>query len=474
MTNIELTQQSRYEVFENGNQSAILEFDDYVPDDFVYAPAPDMYFEYYVKDPFGGDYVVDTFTGLYVERFMAYSVEYEGEYYWTYNVYEDYLPDDIIYSLWWWYAPWLPELYAGHWMPAMDSIAFPQTYYSNLYNVGISEVATDVETGDLDVELYTEPNMPTVAMYDYDMDTGDYKVAKIPPIYVPGETHYSIYLEGDYLDDARLDHSGIFYDADLDLHTYELDFSYKPEWQSRSYTSIKIPKENIDGNVELELNVKYIKNKMFESATTFYDDNHNYVHLKPDDKTYRCNLPIGDNVTYKLSFDSEGRVPIVNVPYVWDELGNTIDETFTFTKLFTNEFEYPDQPITELLRIEYTDNASDRIIEGILDSNATIRISGKEYEIPIKQRYDDGDIIIYTDQHMYYDYENEQVKIGESTKYEVQEGIILPWDKSVNGTIEFHIELNTFRNLDFYFEMPFGNEKVLRGDDGKYQIMEVK
>ncbi len=488
MNNYDITQEqnTRPHSVTDDFKYAEVEFDGYVPDDFIHAPAPDLFFEYRIIDPVTGGPVIDPTSHLVAARTVGYSVEYEGEYYWTYNVYSE-------------VAPGIEPLYTStidKWSQVNTALLLPCTHLGDI-DIGITGLDTDLYYGDVEVEGYIKSNVSTIGIKDYDPETGDYTVVKRPPIFVGFGKHTNLFANDEYVapediefwleipeEDEYEDERTIsirrlllFYEANFNP-VDGWDFKPYPSAEGRLYFRFTLDSEIINGeNTDLEFKV-YEKLPYTTKSVDISEEstwNGEYIWTHGEDRSYRLMIPTGENTTFKFSFDNIDKPKVVDVPYYWTEDGSMKSEKFTFEKEFENEYIYPDKVTKDLLRVNYSSGTVTDIPDNTVDASAKITLSnGFEYNLPINKRYEDNDLIVYIDQDMYYNYDEEKVMLGESTKYKVEDGIVLPWDSITKGKIEFHMTISTYRDYDFYFEMDIGNSKVLRGDEGKYQVMEVK
>ncbi len=438
--------------YKNETYDPILEYDTVAPDDFVHAPAPDLYFKYSITDPITGEPLIDSETNLASTDFIAYSVEYEGEYCWTYNVYREEvegLTTDY------------PEL-VNTWAPANAQNQFPQSY-EQTWDFWVESYERDLDNGDLRFTCDIQTTYPTVRM-NYDFDTGEYVVEEKPPFNVALSENIELYINDKYYGEVAPRMSNMFYTFNSDTFTFDYNERMKEPFE---FTFTLDEDELGDEDIELQINsIKYLDDDISQSG--------DYNISRATDQTEQVVLSTDQTTMYNLQFENENSSKEVSIPYSW-YLGQPIKyETFTFEKLFTNKYEYP-TTTTDLLKVSYDNEVTNTFPQTDTEFIATVDIEGyPQTDFKVKKRFEGNDAILYIDEQMYYDYDEQQVKVGTSGgKYIDETGLILPWDDIVSGTITFTMVVHSYQDYTFNFNLQIGNSKKLRGDDGKYEVREV-
>ncbi len=153
-------------------------------------------------------------------------------------------------------------------------------------------------------------------------------------------------------------------------------------------------------------------------------------------------------------------------------IGKTLDktryETFTFTKLFPNNFESP-QEIDELLEIKYYDPINNLDPQLIAKPETMITFNNgyyDKYQINTTwTKVDQNDYILSVEDQFYYNEHQEIVYQGTSNKYANETGVIIPWDYENNyGEINIKLELQTYDQQFFELKLPIKNKYKLSGN----------
>lgn len=432
-----------------------VEFYSYVPDDLMYAPAPDLWFKYSIKDPLTGGPLLDQRTNLVATDFIAYSVEYEGEYYWTYNVYMEEVDG---------YEPIKPE-FANKWSPADSMNQFPQSFL-NTWDVNIESYERNLNNGDLTVLTSFQTTYPFLSL-DYDLNTNTYEVYESPSYGITGMDEARLRVNGNSIKYYKPNRYYLFYDT-----TYfpELIVEYNEHAKEKHYFEFVVPNEEINNE---DVEIKFTDTKILNRNPSIgNEDTANLLNYKP--QIQKALIPINDNNAYNIKFNTSSNIKEVKIPYFWLNGEPNKYETFKFEKLFKNSYDYP-TTTKDLLKVTYKADEEKLFPDIIESTSATVNIDGyPKDEFVLKKKYQNNSIIFYIDEQMYYDYENENVELGYSSDGFINEnGLVLPWDDKVSGTINFSFESETYQKYNFNIELKIGNENYLRGSNGKYEIVEV-
>ncbi len=434
----------------------VLSFESYVPDDFLYAPEPDIWYRYSISDPVTGGYIIDPTTNLYATDFIAYSVEYEDEFYWTYNVYREEVPglepkegcEDLI------------DTYA----PAETMMLLPQSM-GNSWDVKIESYERDLNTGDLDIVASYKTEYPTLVIENFDYVTHDYNVVERPPFDIYVDEGVYVYVNDEMVAHEYLYYSHLFYKIiSLYPNEYEYDDSRKERHEAKLHVDYSLIE---DDNLDLKI--------IFEKHPYYYeaDGDDSYLIADSTRQTERFVIPTNQDSTYNVNFEGTALNETISVPYSWEDTDNKWED-FKFEKLFENVYEFP-TTTKDLLKVTYSDGYTNTLPDNSIDSTATINID--EYpisEVEVKKRYEGDSVIFYIDEPMYYDYENEEVTQGTSSeKFENEKGLVMSWDKITEGEIEFTFSMTTYKTYTFNVSLRMGNSHKLRGDGGMYEIEEV-
>ncbi len=432
-----------------------LTFESYIPDDFLYAPEPDMWFRYSITDPVTGGPLLDSTTNLYATDFIAYSVEYEGEYYWTYNVYREEVPglepeEDSLYMI---------DTYT----PANSKILFPQSF-EGAWNVNVESFERDLHDGDLSVTMSVQTEYPHLVIDSFDFDTGEYTVSEAPPydlylnetiyVFANNELVFEFYSYKEYLFYEILFPFEIKYDESRKgKHEFTFDVDY-----------------SLFEDEDLELRFESYKTPEYSHP----DIDDEYVLVDSINQTERFVIPTNQETDFNISFEGTSLNKTVSIPYSWESGENNKWENFTFNKLFSNSYKYP-TTTKDLIEVSYDSGDTSVFPENQLTSEATIKLDdGREFNLPIKKRYDGDKVVFYIDENMYYDYEQEKVFIGTSDgKFENEKGIVMPWDEVISGEIIFTFKVQSYKDYTFNFILEISDTNKLRGDNAKYEIEEI-
>lgn len=111
-------------------------------------------------------------------------------------------------------------------------------------------------------------------------------------------------------------------------------------------------------------------------------------------------------------------------------------------------------------------------------------VSLNDYDVDLKVEREvvgsNVEFTFFVDTEMYYDWEFQQVKIGESEEFNSSKAIYLPFydTEEYNMSFDFVIQFNdlpqfggeTVFEYTFHIEQVIENEKTLFGEDGKYTM----
>ncbi len=426
------------------------------PDDLVHAESEGEYFFYTLTDSVTGDYLYDPDTNMFIEKGVGYSVEYNGEYYWTYSLYR--VPVEGVNH---------DQSVENTWAPATSVEQFPATYELS-WKVEIEELTRDVESGDLSIVLSEESQYPPLQINSFDEGTYEYTLG-VQEADIDLSEYVFVTINGVKFGDGDDE----YYYRDLDKLYYDegdtiasSDDIFTVDNAKKTTHKFTIENEYINGeDVAIEIIFDPVQ-KRFESF-----DNTHYINYR-NKQSVEFLLPTGDERNYDITFSDDLETKNVTVPTHWQE-GEIVESTeFRFTKLFDNEYKYPDQATTDLLRLEFDNGELETFpLEG-LNTYASIAYPGYPFdEFEVKSRLDGNDVILYVDQLMYYDYINETLESGTSNgSFEDFQGLILPWDSVGSGTIYLTLFTNTYDDYQFNFQLKIGSKNKLRGDNGKYEL----
>lgn len=433
----------------------ILEFDSYIPDDFLHAPTSDIWFSYHIKDPITGEDLIDPTTNLQASNFVAYSVEYNGEYYWTYNVYYEEV-DGLTPT------PGSEDL-IDKFSPVKSKIFLPQSMGES-WNINVESVERNLSNGDIDLGLTIQTTYPTLMIDDYNINTGEYSVVERPSYDIDINENFYIYANNNLIFEQGLTLEYLF---------YELTSMFPPE--------ISFIEER-KGVYDFELNIDYsliqddeLELKIISEKTPSYIEvNDEYLLADSADQTERFVIPTNQESFYNITFNGSSMNKTISIPYYWEGVEKKW-ESFTFDKLFENYYKYP-TTTKDLLRVSYSDGVNTTFPDNEISS--TLKINIENYpvkEMQLKKRYEGNDVIFYVDDDMHYDYENEVVVNGvsDNEKFTNEKGIVLSWDEVLNGEIEFTFTATTYKEYMFDVKLKIGNTNKLRGNGGLYEIEEI-
>ncbi len=447
------------ENYSTGYNQPIVEFESYIPNDFVYAPAPGMSFKYSIKSPSGHNIFDDT-KGLEIDDYLAYSVVGEdGKYYWTYNVhYSDFGTPNPGY-----------EDYQGSWIPAYSQFYYPQTYIEPMV-FDLKSAQRGLETQTIIMDVYFRSNYPPLNIYPSPVGSDNYLIDNNYPYFInllsSSVLDVNDWMLGNYHWEA--DWLGtMFYKLVIEEETKSIVMKPIDFFYGDNIIHIRVPKEEHGGEkfkLTLETNYEF----QYQNTTD------GEMLVTPEHVNYDLIVPLGEYSYYSMNFDDDNLVSEVKIPYAYNDSGLK-NEVYTFEKMFPNSYDYP-TTTKDLLQISYSDGYSDELPLIDIPDTATLKINGyPETEINIIERIKDNKLIISVEESMFYDYEKEEVVFGLSSgKFENEVGIVIPWDEKVSGTIEFDIVSNTKVPRTFNFKLEIGSNNILRGPGGKYEIKEVK
>ncbi len=472
---------------ENSEVLPNIEFLDYMPDDFVKAPAPDLIFHYAITTP-DGEYLWDQSYLTPTVDFIGYSIEDDGEYYWTYST-KSIVPNFGEIKDWHasdWNQPWEMPFYDGeYYLPIVHEYLLPQTYLGK-WKFTIESIERNLINNDIDFIFRVDNNYPKHNII-VNPKTGERTIINKPSPYFTLFESDSIIVDGETIEEKPyfLDPE-MFYDAD-DITG---DLAFKPNKDNYGEFEYTLSHEKVGEKINIEFISKYsegVQDWRRYGESSYEDEVYGeYDWYEPDDKDYliineadqitKVEIDPSVNTTYNINFINDNSKQI-KVPYAMYMGSPSKSEVFTFTKLFENSYEYP-TTTTDLLRLDYTDGANTSIAHMDDGINATYSINNVRGNVlPIKKRKEGNSIIFYVDEAMYYDKDNEAVILGEAANdendYINEKGIVLPWDEPSSGTIEFTVNLNTYQDYTFNFELKIGSKNPLRGKDGKYEVKEI-
>lgn len=433
----------------------LIEFDSYIPDDFLHAPAPDMWYTYSVTDPVTGEYLFDPTANLLATDFIAYSVEYEGEYYWTYNVYYEEVEGVTP-------APGKEDL-IGTYSPINNKMLLPQSMGES-WDINVESVERDLSSGDVNVGMTIQTTFPTITISDFDLETGDYTVEERPSYYLGINEVFFVYANNNLILNQPLSLDYLFYDV-TNLLPPELTFVE----ERKGVYDFNI---NVDYSLiqDDELELKIVSKK----APKYIKPHDEYYIADSAEQVERFVIPTDQDSIYNVTFNGTDMNKTISIPYYWEGEEKKW-ERFTFEKQFDNYYKYP-TTTKDLLRVSYTDGVNNSFPDNEITSTLKIDIANYPIdEIELKKRYEGNDVIFYVDENMYYDYESETVVkgISEDGKFTNEKGIVLSWDEILNGELKFTFTATTYKDYTFNASLKIGNTNKLRGDDGKYEIEEV-
>lgn len=427
-----------------------LTFEDYVPDDFVYAPDEGLVFHYSIKDPTGA-YFPDLATATLVTDLIGYSIEVDGEYYWTYLAYRDTYDGD-------W--PYLnnPDMdLVGKYSQVMMKGLYPQSWGS-LWDFGIDGISRDIVTGEVTLIGHVRTNFTPYGVW-FDGETGEYKKGLRDNGCLFWWEDDKIIVNGEIQEHVdKTDFDSIFYDK---------EGNYKENALDNHNFEITIPKEQSYDDILIEfVNERYYTDIMVPWMP-------GYIISSGLDQYEKIIIPSDQETFFDVNFNSSPEQTI-KVPYEYFMGEPTKYEEFTFYKLFEDSYKYP-TTTTDLMTLSYTNGFTFNppTLENTFVT-ANLQINGFEFDdIKIKHRIEENKIIFYVDESMYYDQDEEMVVLGMSSDDINENGIVLPWDSNSNGTLTFSIELETHQHYTFNIEMKIGSDNALRGEGGKFEVEEI-
>ncbi len=431
-------------------ESPVIKFESYVPDDFVYAPQAGLYFIYTITSPTTGENMSSFDFEEEIEYYMGYSIAGDdGNNYWTYNYYIE---------------------SEGTWYPAMYPYQLPQTYFEP-YDVKLQKVYRDTSNGNINIDIKIKTNYPEYSFL-FNEDSGKYEIFDLPPFFMDGDNSIEFWVnDEEYEGNISINEFNDLINTELLLYDAYLSFpNVEVVKKEKMFDWSKISLEvGWDQYLGKTFDVRYEISRNQSLTTTVGGEILNPV--KNQEGIF--SIPKIGVDDYYLRFDGS-LVEEVDIPYLWNDGEIVSSERITFKKLFDNSYKYP-ETTKDLLEISYTDGLNTALPSNEISTKAKVKINDyDEYEINIKKRYDGNKLIIYSDEPMYYDYINEEVKIGNSSGAFLQEqGVVLPWDESSIGEISFEFYINSKSPRTFHLKLPIGSTNKLRGINGKYQIVEV-
>ncbi len=430
-----------------------LEFESYIPDDFFYAPDEGLSFKYMITSPLNGDYIDDINYGGTVIDYMAYSIEKDGKYYWTYNVYE--VPNSE--------TPPENMSLMNKWLPAMWYWQLPQSYQSGgEWDFWIDSALRNPNNGSLDISIGYKTNYPIYAIVG---NTSN--IYNVHPLFITPDIYAEI--SGDYIKSNMF----LFKDSTNFQLFYKMKFSggsiYLEEifdYDGQNKIDINIPWSVYEGN-KVNLAIKISKDNRIYNIEG--EDN---IVWPNDEITYQLSIPGVYDVEYDVYFDKDEVVKI-EIPYSYSDGEYVGNETYSFQQLFDSKYKYP-TTTRDLLKVDYEGMGTNIIPSYLTSPKAKVKINNyPEFEVNLKTRLESDSLIIYSDQEMFYDYDNESIVLGISSgKYENENGIVLPWDQISSGTITFTFETESLSTNTFNIKLNIGNTNKLRGVGGKYEVIE--
>lgn len=463
-----------------------------IPDNFFYAEDENLMFEYNVKDPYTGENVrieiedddeEGVFHTFYVTDFLGYSIEFEGEYYWTYSVHYSETPEDTEFdgtNTYWTTSDmeeWMvPTSVYGYW--DLDVAE----YESNLYDDG--------GTAKLNFQVQA-PFLRVKEFYISDGEIVDYKISRKPPTYYTIDDSFKIYINDVQVPTSRLKINNEWVtESELTLYNSvgiagdeisnidgETFIPADPDLMAVKEIEIELTQEEIENGAEIRVESTPSQNKFY---TQIQNGDYTYDQYRETDKKVWLSYEVENS--YDVDFRNS-TTEVITIPYHWKDGEEYEFEKFTFNKLFENKYEYP-QTTKDLLSIEYSKGSKTNLEVPDMNTKveATLNIDDQD-PIDLNVKYKLGDstnineVLFYIDETSYYDYENQELVIGESQgKYDDKDGLMLPWDTIVTGTIDFEIQTyDEEGEVKYTFDtsLPIGNEKELRGVGGKYTIEEM-
>ncbi len=429
------------------------------PSNFLHAEDEGLYFRYEIRDPVTGGYMYDENTGLYSTNYLAYSIEYEGDYYWTYNVYREVLDSEDYSDKW-----------VDKWLPANSIEQFPQTYF-HAWDVGIEEIERNPSTGDLKVWLSEESLYTPFVLTSFDYETGDYEVELDPP-------------KLDMREDIQIKlNDKIIMNGESEYFERDLNNLFWDPGETAASSDDIFTMEHANKHTQLfNLENEYINGEDTIITVSYYPKSDNkpspdsdYKYEIRTDESSDLLIPTGKSREYDITFSDDLDSKKIYIPTHW--VGGEVTEMseFKFDKLFANKYIYPDVITRDLISMEYGDGITNVFPMNGMSLYATLYMDGYDkVDLKIDKRLEGGIGVVYIDEITYYDYQNEKVVFGTSNgTYEDCQGLVLPWDEVSNGKIELTVITNTYDDYKFNFELKIGSANKLRGPGGKYEIRRI-
>ncbi len=424
------------------------------PDDFLYADYEGQYFFYELIDPETGTYLYDYDTNTFIQKGIGYSVEYNGEYYWTYSLFR--IPPE---------SGGYDQSVANVWAPATSVEQFPATYDLS-WKVEIDELIRDVEDGGLTMIISEESQYPPIQINSFNEETHEYTLGKQEARI---DLEEKVYVT---INDKVFGDSGYYYRELDDLYYDEGDSPaasddvFTTDHAVKHEVRFDLEEEYIDGE---DVTIEILYDPIDKTYSSF-DDSHKIKYRNKQSVEFI--LPTGEERVYDISFSDDLEERNISIPTHWENGEITETTNFTFEKLFNNSYRYPDTATTDLLKLKFDNGTLNTFPISNLNAVASIQMENYPFdEFEVKSRMDGNDVILYTDKTMYYDYINQSIEAGSSNgEFEDVQGLILPWDSTAHGYIYLTLFVNTYDDYQFNFELEIGNDNKLRGDNGKYEI----
>lgn len=451
----------------SGKYDPILRYEDFIPDDFLIAPGPNLEYTYYITDPIYNEFLYDIKYDLVPDALRARSVLIDNQYKWIYEAHwsspmewlggsdNEYL--DLLDT---WSTPTSQELY-------------PQTI-SGEWDFDIVGAKRNLITGAVELEIKIESNYPSYGNW-YNEETGKTEISFTPNPEFRNTQLLSLYLNGNatplYTYDM-MEHrpdNFLFFEKQGDNFLNQ-KLVYVPEWNEPKYVKVEIPPEmSYD---PLYVNVSAIEQKEEITGPGLNVDDVD-VNRRPD-TSENFIIPLKQQNNFDVNFINSD-ICTVSIPY---EIRNgvvTKEEEFKFTKLF-NQYKYPNTT-RDLFSLEYSKGSGPEIPNYFNNGyKAKVNINGvNANEVSIKTRVEGKRLIFSVDENMYYDTDNSVVEKGITNEgYLNEEGLVLPWDYPSKGTVQFKVEIQTSQTYTFNINMSIGSDKPLRGKGGEFQFVEVR
>ncbi len=450
----------------NEKYDPVLRYEDYIPDDFLIAPGPNLEYTYYITDPIYNELLYDLKYDLAPDALRARSEYIDNQYRWIYEAHWSFPmewlggPDNEYLDLLdTWSTPTSQELY-------------PQTV-SGEWDFDIVGAKRDLITGGVTLKIKIESNYPSYGNW-YNKETGKTELSFTPNPELRNTQFLSLYINDDTtplytynMQEHRPDNFLFFKKEGENFWDQEL--VYVPEWNQPKYIEVEIPPEmSYD---PLYVNVSAIEQKK-EITGPGPHVNDVDVYRRPN-TSENFIIPLKQQNNFEVNFINSDTCTI-SVPYEIRDGVVTKKEEFKFKKLF-NQYKYP-TTTRDIFSLEYSKGSGPEIPAHFNNEyKAKVDINGvNTSEVTIKTRVEGGRLIFSIDDHMYYNTDKKVVEKGITNEgYLNEEGLVLPWDYSSKGTIKFEVELQTHQTYTFDVNMSVGSERPLRGKGGEFQFVEV-